>query len=649
MAKFPELMNELAKLKNDSISLTKDVSAKDDKIYQMVDESIDGLECSLDVCNNPNREVQIPFSKIYTEDLVYAEQDDLMKKVAGEFNNYKSSFEESSKKVIDLIKKYREKLKGIQNPIEGIKNETDNSYRKFKEALDILAQPLSYIVEGFNVEELRKKELQDKDKLKRLKELLDELKSNFEKYNTSLKGFNEDTTNLFESVTKTDNTLSSFVEVKMLEKIKGIPSLLNKGISFLPESSRKMNKFNDNIKKKKGDTSAERVDFYDKSLNEVLKMTKNVDNEIYNSNKGIESDFNELNEKVKSIKDEVMKRGDAYNNYIKQLKEYSKKIIDLVEEIRKLFDLPKVEFNFIDKDIEYPFYEYAKKLNKGFEEIQEIKEEVQKPMKLVMVVFGKQINTVTLDLLFIMDITESMQDLLDETRNSIKYIVDKIKKDSPGIDVRFAYEGYRDFADLKEGEKYYTIDFETDMNVFKSKLDEIKAKGGGDDAEDVAGGLNAGLNMTWRSNARYAILIADAPGHGTQYHDKDVEDDYPKGDPNGLVLEEIMRQYVKKNINLCLCRIDDYTDIMFSAMKKAYDQESQKSTEKPKIQEIPYDDEEEEQQQKEQQKDQKQETPKEAKKDDKKEIKQKTTMGNIVAKTAIEIYNQYSKKGSITA
>ena len=56
-------------------------------------------------------------------------------------------------------------------------------------------------------------------------------------------------------------------------------------------------------------------------------------------------------------------------------------------------------------------------------------------MKLVMVVLGDQINTVTLDLLFIMDITESMQDLLDETRDSIKYILDKIKRDSPGIDV----------------------------------------------------------------------------------------------------------------------------------------------------------------------------------------------------------------------
>ena len=637
MAKFPELMNELAKLKNDSINLTKDISAKDDKIYQMVDESIDGLECSIDVCNNPNREVQIPFSKVYSEDLVYVEQDELMKKVASEFNNYKSSFEESSKKVIDLIKKYREKLKGIKDPMEDIKNETDKSYTKFKEALDILAQPLSYIVEGFNVEELRKKELKDKDKLKRLKELLDELKSTFEKYNTSLKGFNEDTTNLFQSVTQTDNTLSSFIETKMLERIKGIPALLNKGIAFLPEFSRKVNKFNDNIQKKKGDTNAEKVSFYDKSLNDILKMTKNVDNEIYNSNKGIDSDFNELSEKVKNIKDEVVKRGDTYNNYIRELKGYGKKIIDIVEEIRKLFDLPPVEFNFKDKDIEYPFYEYAKKLNKGFEEIKEIKEEVKKPMKLVMVVFGKQINTVTLDLLFIMDITESMQDLLDETRNSIKYILDKIKKDSPGIDVRFAYEGYRDFADLKEGQKYYTIDFETDMNVFKNKLDEITALGGGDDAEDVAGGLHAGLNMTWRSNARYAILIADAPGHGSKYHEKDVEDDYPEGDPNGYVLEELMRDYAKKNINLCLTIIDGYTDKMFKAMKEAYNKESQKTADKPKIQEIPYDDEEDE------------EPKNDNKKEEKKEKEKKYTMGNLVAKTAIDIYNQYSKKESISS
>ena len=158
-------MNELAELKNEAIQITQNVSKNDDEIFNMVDKSIDGLECSLDVCNNPNREVQIPFSKIFTEDLKYQEQDELMKKVAEKFQSYKKSFEDSSKNVIDLVNAYRQKLKGIKTPIEDIKIETDNSYNKFKEALNILAQPLSYIVEGFPVDELRKKELKDKDKL----------------------------------------------------------------------------------------------------------------------------------------------------------------------------------------------------------------------------------------------------------------------------------------------------------------------------------------------------------------------------------------------------------------------------------------------------------------------------------------------------
>lgn len=634
MAKFPELMNNLAELKNESIKLTKQISTNDDQIFKMVDESIDGLECSLDVCNNPNREVQIPFSKVYSEDLIYVEQDELMQKVASKFNGYKKSFEDSSEKVTELIKTCREKLKGIKTPIEDINKETDNSYSKFKEALNVLAQPLSYIVEGFNVQELRKKDLKAPGALEKLKKFLDELKDTFQKYNTSLKGFNEDTINLFKTVTETDNALSNLIEKKMLEKIKVIPSLLNKGILSLPETSRKINKFNDNIKKKQGDTSKERQEFFDKALNEVLTTTKTVDDQIFNSNKEITQNFNELNQKVSNVQDEIKKKGEAYNKYVKELKEFGSKIIDIVEEIRKLFDLEPLKFDFKDKNIEYPFYEYAKKLNKGFEEIEEIRKEVEKPLQSAENIIGNQINKETLDLLFIMDITESMQDLLDETRYSIKYILDKIKQDSPGIDVRLAYEGYRDFEDLKQGERYYTIDFQDNMDVFKKSLDGIIAKGGGDDAEDVAGGLFAGINMSWKSNARYAILIADAPGHGKQYHDDDVEDHYLEGDPNKHDLKDLMKLYVKKNINLCLTIITDYTDIMFKEMKKAYNKEAKDSIEKPIIQEVLYDNDEEEENQ--------------DKKDDKKnptpKPNQKTTMGDIVAKTAIEIYNHYSKK-----
>ena len=626
MSSFAEIMNEIARLKNECITATKQVSENDEKIHENIDKTMDNLECSLDVCNYPNREVQLPLSKIYTEDIPHADNDELMIKVVERFNSFKSAFEESSQKLTDLINAYRQKLSGLSEPVSNIQKETDNLYPKFKEALNILAQPLSVVVEGFEVEEFRKKNFKNEDVLAKFRQLLEELKAAFEKYNPTLNSFNEVTNDLFNTVSQSGNSFSNFIEEKMLEKIKQIPGILNEGISAIPQTSKSLNNFNEEIKKKKGDTQKEREDKYDEILTKILNITRKVDNQVSNSSNSIENDFKTLEEKVSTVKNDIEGKGDSYNQYVKILKEEGKKIIDIVNEIRKLFDKGPVNIKFDDKNIEFPFYEYAKRLNKGFEKIEEIKEEVQKPMKLVMVVLGDQINTVTLDLLFIMDITESMQDLLDETRDSIKYILDKIKRDSPGIDVRFAYEGYRDFADLKAGQKYYTIDFETDLDLFKSKLNEITAIGGGDDAEDVAGGLNAGLKMNWRSNARYAILIADAPGHGNQYHDNEVQDDYGDGDPNGLVLEELMEKYVDNNINLCLTKIDEYTDIMFDRMMQAYRARSEQSVDKPKIEVINYDEDED------------------TIEDKNKKKEKKRTMGNLVAKTAIDIYNHYSQK-----
>ena len=616
MSSFAEIMNEIARLKNECITSTKQVSENDEKIHESIDKTVDNLECSLDVCNYPNREVQLPLSKIYTEEIPHADNDELMIKVVERFNSFKSAFEESSRKLTDLINAYRQKLTGLAEPVSNIHKETDRLYPKFKEALNILAQPLSIVVEGFEVEEFRKKNFKSEEVLAKFRQLLEELKAAFEKYNPTLKSFNDVTNDLFNTVSQSGNSFSNFIEEKMLEKIKKIPGILNEGFASIPETSKTLNNFNEEIKKKKGDTQKEREDKYDEILTKVLNITRKVDNQVSNSSNSIENDFKTLEEKVSTVKNDIEGKGDSYNKYVKILKEEGKKIIDIVNEIRKLFDKGPVSIKFDDKNIEFPFYEYAKRLNKGFEKIEEIKEEVQKPMKLVMVVLGDQINTVTLDLLFIMDITESMQDLLDETRDSIKYILDKIKRDCPGIDVRFAYEGYRDFADLKEGEKYYTIDFETDLDLFKSKLNEIKALGGGDDAEDVAGGLNAGLT----------ILIADAPGHGNQYHESDVQDDYGSGDPNGLVIEELMEKYVDNNINLCLTKIDDYTDIMFDKMMQAYKLRSAQSKDKPKIEVINYDEDDD------------------TIEDKNKKKEKKRTMGNLVAKTAIEIYNQYSQK-----
>jgi hypothetical protein len=97
------------------------------------------------------------------------------------------------------------------------------------------------------------------------------------------------------------------------------------------------------------------------------------------------------------------------------------------------------------------------------------------------------------------------------------------------------------------------------VSAFAAFLDRIKATGGGDEPEDVLGGIEeavrlvgfpAGLctlirksnscclgSMDWEilgpNTARLLFHIADSPCHGVDYHDG-YADDHPTGDPRGL-------------------------------------------------------------------------------------------------------------------
>ena len=92
-----------------------------------------------------------------------------------------------------------------------------------------------------------------------------------------------------------------------------------------------------------------------------------------------------------------------------------------------------------------------------------------------------------------------------------------------------------------------------------------------------------------------------------------------------------MQKYADKSINLCLTKIDTYTDIMFNAMIKSFNEQSAKSKDKPKIEIINYDLDDD--------------TLKKAPT----KVKGQSQMGDLVAKTAINIYNQYSKKQAISS
>ena len=625
----------LKQTKNKSISLTKNFLENDDQIFKIANGKIDELDNLIDICNkpnNPNKE-----NKNLSLDLDNIKKDKLDKDIFNQLKEYKKTLEDSYIIFEELLLTCGKKMKEIKTSFEDIKTEISNTNKKYKEVLKILLKPLSYINEEFDINKFGNKKFKETD-IDECIFLIQQLQEDFDCYVSLIKGFINNIlyhNNMFIDL---NDDFYDLIKNKLFVKIKEILALINEGIILIEKKLERINTFNNDIKTKKISTK-EHQKFVDNIKDEVLKKLKSIDNQIYNSynsfifyfddSKGYDFGFEKGND--------ILKKGES------SIKVFWIKVIDDIEKIMKFFDKKPLKIDYNKNNIEFPFYEYIPKFNKGCEIVLEIKEEFQKSMISVINSFEKQIKMETLDLLIIMCTTISMQDILDEFRNSINYISEKIKGECPGIEIRYAFEGFRDFEDIKEGGKYYTIDFEVDIDVFKKKLEEIVAKGVRFHTQDVSGGLDFGYYMSWRSNARYAILLTDSPEHGRQYHDNYILDDIPERDPDKLTLEDIMKNYVKKNINLCLTRIDYSTNKMFKIMIFEYNQESQKSKEKPKIQQLNFEKKKEEHQP---YNNIKKNNKKKENQIDGKKFTPTTNLGDLISKSAAEIYKQYSKKNN---
>ena len=175
----------------------------------------------------------------------------------------------------------------------------------------------------------------------------------------------------------------------------------------------------------------------------------------------------------------------------------------------------------------------------------------------------------TLDLMFIMDLTGSMGVWLEEAQKSIKDIIEEITDNNPGSKIRISFIGYKDFKDENEERVYNSKEFTEDINEINEFISGLDCFGGGDIPEDIVGALKLALNMKWESNAKYAILVCDAPCHGKQYHNISL-DKFENGDPSGTTLEEVMKQFYEKGITFYCLEIDSSTEKMFKIMKDVY-------------------------------------------------------------------------------
>ena len=101
--------------------------------------------------------------------------------------------------------------------------------------------------------------------------------------------------------------------------------------------------------------------------------------------------------------------------------------------------------------------------------------------------------------------------------------------------------------------------------------------GGGDMPEDVQGGFNKALGLSWQTNSvKSAFHIADAPGHGKDINGASnagmffSSDSYPNGSPEGFKLQDQMREFGKRNIVFSFVKVNESCNAMIKVMEENY-------------------------------------------------------------------------------
>ena len=99
------------------------------------------------------------------------------------------------------------------------------------------------------------------------------------------------------------------------------------------------------------------------------------------------------------------------------------------------------------------------------------------------------------DICFMVDCTGSMSSYINEAKTVVHRVVEKLSKKFQDLKLRCAFVGYRDHCD--HGDRVEVMRFTSDKDAFKARVTSVNATGGGDEAEDIFGGLEEVNKLEW--------------------------------------------------------------------------------------------------------------------------------------------------------
>ncbi|UCG69925.1 MAG: VWA domain-containing protein [Thermoplasmata archaeon] len=113
------------------------------------------------------------------------------------------------------------------------------------------------------------------------------------------------------------------------------------------------------------------------------------------------------------------------------------------------------------------------------------------------------------DIVFVIDDTGSMGDVIDELKQAVNELVDRLEENISSL--RLGLVSFKDFPEIDIDQ-----DLTFDMDAFKSALNALEAIGGADGQEDADYALETAANLSWRTDTnvtKIMILITDYDTH----------------------------------------------------------------------------------------------------------------------------------------
>ena len=528
-------------------------------IMDTIKESQNDLTNVQLICNNPEqylKPVSTQMNVIVPQTLSNSKEPYIMN-IKNDLNNYRKLYEKEAKQINIIISNTIEGIKQIYPFTKTLKENLKNYTENYAQSIQNMQIPLLNKKIGLAQINVEKFSPQVQENfIKDRNDISKEIDIFFEDVDKFLKNFSDIT------ICNSKNIETAIEEfLKLPKSVKDLSTLMKNSKLSFERSCRVV--FKDLSNKEAIDKAFKS---FQQPLNELNELEKKIQTMKVISLKEIEDQKNIIEGSKKDL-DEIEKK----------LKAKSDEITNEIQIIREKYGEKKEDLDeftpsgLVNIEMENFYKEVLSNTQAINEQIKIINQSLNDNMEII-----KQNSR--LDLLFIMDITNSMDVYLDQVKRQVLDIINEIRKECAGIEIYIGFIGYRDFSDLDFGESYINLELTEKYENIIQNIKYLKAEGGGDIPEDLCGALEFAKEKKWKGKSRFAILVTDSPCHGRKYYDDTTEnfDNYPDGDREGRNIEDYIKFLAENEISVFCLKVSPSTDKMFEIFEEVYNSNKRK-------------------------------------------------------------------------